>query len=79
MQALGSGCNVALSQEVALQPKKLEKGHDKGVPGGLISWGPADGGGGAGAVRGKVVVLRPKECLPCPHRQTRPASHICEA
>ena len=30
-QVLGSGCNVALSQQVALQPKKPEKGGQKAV------------------------------------------------
>lgn len=45
VQVVGSGC-ITLSQQVALQPKKQEKGQEKGVPGGLISWGPADGGWG---------------------------------
>lgn len=42
MQAVGSGCHIALGQQVTLQPKKQEKGAKKwgggrGVPRGLVA------------------------------------------
>ena len=74
VQVVGSGC-ITSSQQVALQPKKQEKGQEKGVPGGLISWGPADGGWGA--FRGKVVVQATRVPLMPTQADTPSISHMC--